>query len=61
MLPEESVDSDGDILSGISILLAEDNEFNQKFMLKLLQRHGAVCSVASNGKEAIEMAEVGSF
>jgi CheY-like chemotaxis protein len=61
ILPEKRVASDGDILSGISILLAEDNEFNQKFMLKLLQRHGAVCSIASNGQEAIEMAEAGSF
>ena len=50
-----------EILLGISILLAEDNEFNQKFMVKLLERHGAVCSSASNGKEAIDMAQTEKF
>jgi two-component system sensor histidine kinase BarA len=59
--PEVNVASDGEILCGISILLAEDNEFNQKFMLKLLQRHGAVCAIAQNGQEAIEMVDIGSY
>jgi signal transduction histidine kinase/CheY-like chemotaxis protein len=60
-LPSERAATSEDILSGTSILLAEDNEFNQKFMLKLLERHGAVCAIAKNGQEAIEMAEVGSY
>lgn len=59
--PTEITLSSYAILSGTSILLAEDNEFNQKFMLKLLERHGAVCVIAKNGQEAIEMAEVGSY
>jgi two-component system sensor histidine kinase BarA len=59
--PTEITLSSDAILSGTSILLAEDNEFNQKFMLKLLERHGAVSAIAKNGQEAIEMAEVGSY
>ena len=60
--PSTEITSSSDaILSDTSILLAEDNEFNQKFMLKLLERHGAVCAIAKNGQEAIEMAEVGSY
>ena len=60
-LPSERVATSEDILSGTSILLAEDNEFNQKFMVKLLERHGAICAIAKNGQEAIEMAEVGGY
>jgi CheY-like chemotaxis protein len=60
-LPSERAATSEDILSGTSILLAEDNEFNQKFMVKLIERHGAVCAIAKNGQEAIEMAEVGGY
>jgi two-component system sensor histidine kinase BarA len=45
------------ILSGVSILLAEDNPFNQNFLMKLLERHGASCLIAKNGLEAIYMAK----
>ncbi|MDG2018193.1 MAG: ATP-binding protein [Porticoccaceae bacterium] len=43
------------VLLNVSILLAEDNEFNQQLMVKLLGGHGAICSIAKDGQEAIEM------
>ncbi len=38
-----------EILSGITILLAEDNTFNQKLFVRLLKGYGANCLVANNG------------
>jgi len=49
------------VLSGLSILLAEDNEFNQQFLVKLLGRHGADCSIAQNGLEAINRVKSNLF
>jgi CheY-like chemotaxis protein/anti-sigma regulatory factor (Ser/Thr protein kinase) len=51
----------GDMLSGVSILVAEDNEFNQQLLVKLLEHHGAVCKVANNGQEAISMSAADIF
>ena len=44
------------VLSGLTILLAEDNPFNQKLIVKLLRGYGADCLLANNGLEAIEIA-----
>jgi two-component system sensor histidine kinase BarA len=44
------------VLSGLTILLAEDNPFNQKLIVKLLRGYGANCLVANDGLEAIEIA-----
>ena len=44
------------VLSGLTILLAEDNPFNQKLIIKLLRGYGADCLLANNGLEAIEIA-----
>ena len=41
-------------LSGIKILIVEDNPVNQKIVSKLLDRWGAVSDIAANGKEAVE-------
>jgi two-component system sensor histidine kinase BarA len=60
-LLSEIVTQQDEVLSDVIILLAEDNEFNQKFMLRLLERHGATCSIAKNGQEAIEMARNDNF
>ncbi|MGB0444817.1 MAG: ATP-binding protein [Porticoccaceae bacterium] len=51
----------GNMLSGLSILVAEDNEFNQQLLVKLLKHHGAVCNVVSNGQEAIDISASDSF
>ena len=36
------------------LLLVEDNSDNQKLVMRLLQKHGYVCDVASNGLEAVK-------
>jgi PAS domain S-box-containing protein len=50
-----------DLLSGISILVAEDNLINQKVVLNTLKRKGAEVKIVSNGQEAIESIEDGGF
>ncbi len=40
---------------GLRILLAEDNEVNQRLAVHLLQRHGHTVSVAGNGQEALDL------
>ncbi len=41
-------------LSGISVLLVEDNEINQLVAKEIIVNQGALVTVVSNGKEAIE-------
>ena len=42
-------------ISGMNILLAEDNELNTEIALALLENAGARVTCASNGKEALEL------
>jgi two-component system sensor histidine kinase BarA len=44
------------VLAGMTILVAEDNAFNQKLIVGLLKGYGADCLTANNGQEAIEIA-----
>lgn len=37
------------------ILIADDNKLNQKILVFVLEKNGAKVSVASNGKEVIEL------
>jgi signal transduction histidine kinase/DNA-binding response OmpR family regulator len=46
-----------EVLSGVSILVAEDNPFNQELLLKLLSGYGASCAISQTGREAIDMAK----
>lgn len=41
-------------VSDYKILLAEDNEINQKLTTKILNKYGYFCNVVSNGAEAVE-------
>ncbi len=43
-------------LRGARILLAEDNEINQRIAVELLESFGATVAVANNGREAVEKA-----
>jgi signal transduction histidine kinase/DNA-binding response OmpR family regulator len=53
--PRGIVPAEG-VLAGMTILVAEDNAFNQKLIVRLLAGYGASCLTANNGQEAIEMA-----
>jgi two-component system sensor histidine kinase/response regulator len=41
-------------LKGARILVAEDNDFNQQVIAELLEQCGAVVTLCSNGREALE-------
>jgi CheY-like chemotaxis protein len=43
------------------ILLAEDNPVNQTLAMRLLEKHGHIVAIASNGVEALEQLENDSF
>ncbi len=53
--PNHSASAD-EVLAGVTILVAEDNAFNQKLLVRLLKGYGASCLTANNGQEAIEIA-----
>jgi PAS domain S-box-containing protein len=50
-----------DMLKGVSVLLVEDNLFNQQVAVELLREMGTGVSIANNGKEAIELLLARSF
>jgi len=55
--PLEEVIDPNKILEGATVLVAEDNAFNQKLIVRLLNAYGAKCLTADNGLEAIKIAE----
>ncbi|HWA29354.1 MAG TPA: response regulator [Lacunisphaera sp.] len=50
---------EGVTLTGLRVLLAEDNEINQQIAVELLEGVGASVTVANNGLEALERLAVG--
>jgi CheY-like chemotaxis protein len=56
-VPEEKkVDSDSDPsdeISGLEVLVAEDNKMNQKVVVRMLQRLGHHATVVENGQECV--------
>jgi CheY-like chemotaxis protein len=46
---------------GLRVLVAEDNEVNQKVVSRMLERLGHRAEVAVNGREALERAKAGTF
>lgn len=48
-------------VSDFKILLAEDNEINQKLTIKILNKFGYFCEVVSNGAEAVEAYKNGGY
>ncbi len=55
--PYESSTARSKSKAALKILLAEDNIFNQRVAQILLENEGHIVSVASNGKEAVELYE----
>ena len=45
----------------LRILVAEDNEINQKLILRILSKLGYEAGLAHNGKEVLEMADLSSY
>ena len=70
-LPIEPIDEAGETaevladeissLEGVRILLAEDNALNQMVAKKFLQKKGMIVEVASDGQQAINMAEKSNY
>ncbi len=54
----ESENSNGKQLDGIRVLLAEDYLINQRLLTMMLETHGAMVSVANDGKEAFQKAKL---
>jgi len=48
-------------LTGVRVLLAEDNEVNRLVASELLRRVGCLCTMAVNGKEAVEASLKGDY
>ncbi len=53
--PNSILNKEFAILYPLKIMVAEDNQINQKLILKVLERLGYTASLAETGKEAIEM------
>lgn len=51
---KSNIDMDLTNSSDVKLLLAEDNEVNQKFIINLLKMHGITCDVVCNGEEAVK-------
>jgi signal transduction histidine kinase/DNA-binding NarL/FixJ family response regulator len=48
-------------ISGLKILVAEDNVINQKVTKRLLERRGHMVDIAANGREAVEALSKGYY
>ncbi len=48
-------------VTGLNLLLAEDNAFNEAFVVSLLEKHGHRITVARTGREAVEAAATTPF
>lgn len=56
-MPEETTSSAHNKLAGKRILVAEDNEINQKIIAHLLRKEQIEVDLANDGKEAVELFE----
>ncbi len=52
---KDNADAAKNVLSGLKILAAEDNEFNAEILCELLTMEGAECDLAENGEIALDM------
>ena len=54
---EETDEQDGNILQGMRLLCAEDNELNAEILAELLKIEGAECTICENGERVLEAFE----
>ena len=59
--PVDPVAMGQNLLSGLNVLIAEDNPFTREFLKTLLSREGAYCTTARNGVEAVAACEQQPF
>ena len=52
-VPDTQVDASGDMVAGLRILVAEDNEVNQIVISATLEQQGHTCDIARDGLEAV--------
>ncbi|MES2808901.1 MAG: ATP-binding protein [Bacteroidota bacterium] len=57
----QPVTEDGESLSAIRMLIAEDNPVNVMLMKKLLSKWNIVPTIAENGERAVELVQYGNF
>ncbi len=50
-----AVNDEDSVMKGLRFLVAEDNELNAEILTEILDMEGAVCELAANGLEAVEM------
>lgn len=55
------INSTGQVLSGVSVLVAEDQEMNQKLIQKVLEKRGAKVCLEDNGKKALQKCHTEEF
>jgi CheY-like chemotaxis protein len=58
---QSGIGGDEQVLTGIHLLIAEDNLINQKVVTYTLSRQGATSQVVSNGRLAIEALQTGNY
>jgi len=61
LLPSAAGGAGGQQAETGSLLIVDDNESNRDLLLRRLAREGHQVAVATNGREALEMIEAGSF
>ena len=54
---EETDEPDGNILQGMRLLCAEDNDLNAEILTELLKMEGAECTICENGERILEAFE----
>ena len=52
---------DGETLPGLRILVAEDEPSNQLYMRRILEKSGHIVSLATNGRQAVDVWKEGDF
>jgi len=60
-IEQNSDDLDYSILEDKNFLLVEDNSITQVITQKLIEKHNAYCTIASNGKEALKLTKQNKY